>query len=177
MCEIMVFDYDILLKTKRLNMKQSSVLFRTRAIGKIAALSALCFGFLSTLTFAGDAAADARVEAMIKGADAAKLPAAADTKVDFAKDIKPIFKKSCMDCHDADGAMGKFRVDKKETAMKGGESGPAIVAGKSAKSPIVFYVAGLIKDKQMPPKDQGEPLTREQIGLLRAWIDQGAKWE
>jgi len=173
----MVFSYDILLKTKRLNMKQSSVLFRTGTIGKIAVLSALCAGFLSTHTFAGDAVVDAKVEAAIKGADAAKLPAAADRKVDFAKDIKPIFKKSCMDCHDADGAMGQFRVDKKETAMKGGESGPAIVPGKSAKSPIVFYVAGLIKDKEMPPKAQGDPLTKEQIGLLRAWIDQGAKWE
>lgn len=144
----------------------------------MAVLSALCVGFSSALSFAEDAATvDPKVEAILKGADASKLPAASDKKVDFAKDIQPIFKNSCMDCHDADGPMGKFRVDKKETAMKGGESGPAIIAGKSAKSPIVFYVSGLIKGKQMPPKDQGDALTRDQIGLLRAWIDQGAKWE
>jgi mono/diheme cytochrome c family protein len=158
-------------------MRQSSIVLRTRTIGKIAVLSAFCIGILPTLTFAEAPPIDAKVEAILKEADAAKLPAVSDKKVDFTKDIQPIFKKSCIDCHDADGAMGKFRVDKKETAMKGGEKGPAIIAGKSAKSPLVYYVSGLIKDMQMPPKDQGDPLTKDQIGLLRAWIDQGAKWE
>lgn len=119
----------------------------------------------------------AKAEAIIKKAGDVKLPAASDKKVDFAKDIKPIFDKSCMDCHDKSGPMGKFRLDKREEALKGGESGPAIVPGKSDKSPLVYYVAHAIKDLEMPPTDQGDPLTKEQVGLLRAWIDQGAKWE
>jgi len=158
-------------------MKYNSVLLKTGGIGRIAVLSALCVGCFSTLAFADDAAGEAKAAAIIKAADASKLPAVSPKKVSFAKDIQPIFKKSCMDCHDADGGMGGFRVDKKETAMKGGERGPAIIAGKSAKSPVIFYVSGLIKEMQMPPKNQGDPLTKEQIGLLRAWIDQGAHWE
>ncbi len=119
----------------------------------------------------------AKVEAIIKKAGDVKLPPAAEKKVEFTKDIKPIFDKSCMDCHDKSGPMGKFRLDKREEALKGGESGPAIVPGKSDKSPLVYYVAHAVKDFEMPPKDQGDPLTKEQVGLLRAWIDQGAKWE
>jgi mono/diheme cytochrome c family protein len=108
--------------------------------------------------------------------DVSKLPPAATKKVDFAKDIQPIFKKSCIECHESSGAMGGFKLDKKEAAMKGGDSGPCIIPGKSEKSPLIHYVARLVKDMEMPPKDQGEPLTKEQIGLLRAWIDQGANW-
>ncbi len=109
--------------------------------------------------------------------EVSKLPPPADKKIIFGRDIQPIFKKSCLDCHDADGPMGKFRLDKREFALKGGESGVAIKPGKSAESTLIHFVAQLVKDMEMPPKDQGEPLTREQIGLLRAWIDQGAKWD
>lgn len=120
------------------------------------------------------AADDAKKEAA--KVDVTKLPPAATKKVDFAKDIQPIFKKSCIECHESGGAMGGLKLDKKEPAMKGGESGPSIIPGKSEKSILIHYVAGLVKDMEMPPKDQGEPLTKEQIGLLRAWIDQGANW-
>ena len=60
--------------------------------------------------------------------------------------------------------------------MAGGDSGPAIVPGKGAESRLIRYVAGLVEDYQMPPEDAGKPLSSEQIGVLRAWIDQGAKW-
>ena len=60
--------------------------------------------------------------------------------------------------------------------MAGGDSGPAIVPGKGAESRLIRYVAGLVEDYQMPPEDAGKPLSPEQIGVLRAWIDQGAKW-
>jgi hypothetical protein len=115
--------------------------------------------------------------ASIKGLDSSKLPPAVDKKVEFVKDIKPILQKICMDCHDVDGPMGKFRVDKRELVLKGGETGVAIIPGKSAQSPLIYYVSGLVKDMEMPPKDQGDPLTKAQIGLLRAWIDQGAQWD
>lgn len=111
-------------------------------------------------------------QAADKEVDVSKLPPPADKKVDFAKDIHPFLKKACIDCHDASGGSGNFKVDTSENIIKGGEHGPAVIAGKSAKSPLIHYVARLVKDMEMPPKDAGDPLTKEQISLLRAWIDQ-----
>ena len=104
--------------------------------------------------------------------DVSKLPPAAKQKVDFAKDIHPVLKKACQDCHGPDGGSGNFKVDTRENILKGGEHGAAVVPGASEKSPLIHYVAKLVKDMEMPPKDAGDPLTKEQIGLLRAWIDQ-----
>jgi cytochrome c551/c552 len=109
--------------------------------------------------------------------DASKLPPPSTKKIDFAKEIKPLFKKACIDCHDADNPMGGFSLNKRESALKGGEKGLAIIPGKSDKSPIIYYVARQVKELPMPPKDMGDPLTKEEISLLRAWIDQGAKWD
>ena len=108
--------------------------------------------------------------------DPVKLPPASAKKIDFKKDIQPIFAKSCMDCHDSGTGMGGFRLEKREEALKGGDSGKAILPGKSDKSSLIHYVAQLVKDLEMPPKGSGDPLSKDQIGLLRAWIDQGAKW-
>ncbi len=58
----------------------------------------------------------------------------------------------------------------------GGDEGKIIEPGKSAESRLIHLVAGLEEDTVMPPKDKGERLTAAQIGLLRAWIDQGAEW-
>jgi mono/diheme cytochrome c family protein len=118
-------------------------------------------------------AADAAKEPKL--GDASKLPPASTNKVDFAKEIQPIFKKSCLDCHGEDAQMGDYRMDKREAAIKGGASGPAIIPGKSEKSALIHYVARLVKGLEMPP-DEGDRLTKEQVSLLRAWIDQGAKW-
>ncbi|MEQ2006093.1 MAG: DUF1553 domain-containing protein [Limisphaerales bacterium] len=107
--------------------------------------------------------------------DTAKLPPAASRPVDFTKDIKPLFGSKCHSCHGAEKQKGQLRLDRKADALKGGDShAPDIVPGKSAESPLIRFVAGLVPDMKMPPK--GEPLSAEQIGLLRAWIDQGAKW-
>jgi hypothetical protein len=69
-------------------------------------------------------------------------------------------------------------MDTKENVIKGGHDGPGAVVGDSVKSPIVGFAADLVEDYEMPPKDKRDKfpaLTKEQIGLLRAWIDQGAK--
>jgi mono/diheme cytochrome c family protein len=107
-------------------------------------------------------------------ASAAELPAPAKRKVDFVKDIQPILESRCYECHGARKQKAELRWDVKKLALKGGESGPAIVAGKSAESRMIQLVSGINPDLVMPAK--GERLTAEQIGLLRAWIDQGAKW-
>ena len=108
--------------------------------------------------------------------DVSKLPPAAAKKdITFAKDIKPIFEKACFSCHGDEKQKAKLRVDSVEAIKKGSENGEIIVVGNSAKSSLVHTVAGLVEDMMMPPEGKADPLTKEQIGLLRAWIDQGAK--
>lgn len=60
--------------------------------------------------------------------------------------------------------------------MKGGENGVDIFPGDSARSPLIHYVARVVPDMEMPPPGKGDPLTAEQVGILRRWIDQGAEW-
>jgi mono/diheme cytochrome c family protein len=105
----------------------------------------------------------------------AQLPAPANHPIDFAKEIKPIFEASCIKCHGRGRDKGGFHIDTKETLLKGGDSGPAVVPGKSAESELIALVQGIDPDEVMPQK--GTRLTPEQIGLLRAWIDQGLPWD
>ncbi|MEO8426379.1 MAG: DUF1549 domain-containing protein [Verrucomicrobiota bacterium] len=105
---------------------------------------------------------------------AATLPPPADHKINFSQEVKPILEASCVKCHGRGKAKGDFQIDNRETFLKGGESGAAVVLGKSAESRLVELVAGLDPDSIMPKK--GSKLTPAQIGLLRAWIDQGAAW-
>jgi hypothetical protein len=112
--------------------------------------------------------------------DASKLPPASDKKdLTFATDIKPIMEKSCVKCHGSSKQKAKLRLDTLEAALKGGEDGKMIIPGDSAKSPLVFSVAHVgDEDMFMPPpdnKDKIPALTAEQVGVIRAWIDQGAK--
>jgi hypothetical protein len=112
--------------------------------------------------------------------DVNKIPPASDKKgVTFAADIKPIFDKSCVKCHGTEKQKGKLRLDTLEATLKGGEDGKVVQPGKSADSMLVHNVARVgDEDLYMPPpenKDKIPPLTKEEIGLVRAWIDQGAK--
>lgn len=108
--------------------------------------------------------------------DVSKLPPASSKKdLTFAKDILPIFQKSCVKCHGPEKQKGKLRVDTLEATLKGGENGESVIKGNSAKSTLVHTIARLDPDSSMPPDGKGEPLTKEQVGIVRAWIDQGAK--
>ncbi|HSH95213.1 MAG TPA: PSD1 and planctomycete cytochrome C domain-containing protein [Roseimicrobium sp.] len=111
---------------------------------------------------------------LIAWAATPSLPPVASFKIDFARDIQPILSESCYSCHGPKKQEAGFRLDQKDVALKGGDLGVAIVPGKSAESLLIQAVAGLKDDLQMPRK--GAKLTAEQIGLLRAWIDQGAVW-
>lgn len=108
--------------------------------------------------------------------DLSKLPPPSDKKgLTFAKDIKPLFEKSCFKCHGAEKQKGKLRLDSLEATLKGGENGPNVKPGDSKNSTLVHSVARLVEDEAMPPEGKGDPYTKEQVGLVRAWIDQGAK--
>jgi uncharacterized protein DUF1553/uncharacterized protein DUF1549/cytochrome c len=101
------------------------------------------------------------------------LPPAAKTKIDFARDIEPLLARRCFVCHGAAQQMSGLRLDSKDAALKGGASGVDIKPGNSAESRLIRLVAGLEK-KPMPPV--GARLTADEVGLLRAWIDQGVEW-
>ena len=108
--------------------------------------------------------------------DKTKLPPAAKkTGVTFDKDIKPLFEASCVKCHGSEKQKAKLRLDTLPAVMRGGESGKAIEVGKSADSRIIHASSGLDADTAMPPEGKAKPLSPEEIGLIRAWIDQGAK--
>ena len=112
--------------------------------------------------------------------DLSKIPPASDrTGVTYATDIKPILEKSCTTCHGAEKHKGRLRLDALEAVLKGGEDGKVVVPGNSAGSMLVHNIAhaGDPEAYMPPPRNKAgiQPLTKEQIGLIRAWIDQGAK--
>ena len=131
-------------------------------------VTSLCF-FLAVLSIRGASAEGA-----------SKLPpASTQTGVTYTKDIKSIFDASCVKCHGAEKPKGKLRLDSLAGALKGGEDGKVIKPGNSAESTMVKSIAH-VGDPDFfmpPPKNKANigPLTTEQIGLVRAWIDQGAK--
>jgi len=104
----------------------------------------------------------------------AQLPPPAARTVDFTRDIQPLLEASCVKCHGRGKAKGDWRLDTRETLLSPGDSGVAVVSGDSAKSRLIHLVAGTDPDDVMPQK--GTRLTPEQVGLLRAWVDQGAPW-
>jgi hypothetical protein len=102
------------------------------------------------------------------------LPPPAGRAVDFAKDVQPILSDRCYSCHGPEKQKSDLRWDSKASVFKTGEHGPILIPGNSAGSRVIHLVGGLEPDTLMPPK--GERLSAAQIGLLRAWIDQGANW-
>ena len=105
----------------------------------------------------------------------ADMPPAALRSVDFVKDVQPILQAACLKCHGPLRQEGEYRLDVRHVALTGGASyAPNIVPFDSASSPLIQFVAGESDGMQMPSK--GQRLSDEQIGILRAWIDQGATW-
>lgn len=132
-------------------------------------------------------------------------PAAKTTGVTYAKDIRPLFEASCFNCHGEKKQKGDLRLDSLEATLKGGKESKTVIPNESAKSALVFAAARVSDKIAMPPKPKNggpggagktpapdgkdtpggrpqrrggppaKPLTEQQVGLVRAWIDQGAK--
>jgi mono/diheme cytochrome c family protein len=96
-------------------------------------------------------------------------------KVDFVKQVRPIIEQNCVKCHGSEKQKGKLRLDSKEAAMKGGKDGVVIVTGNADKSELVRRITLPKSDDDFMP-NEGDPLAKEQIALLRDWINQGAEW-
>ncbi len=104
---------------------------------------------------------------------AAAFAQGADQKISFSKDIQPVFEKSCWNCHSSAVQLSKLSLATRETALKGGEHGPAIVPGSADKSRLYRLAAGLEK----PSMPIGGKLSAEEIETIKLWIDQGAVWD
>ncbi len=99
--------------------------------------------------------------------------AVAANPVDYAKDVKPLLAENCYKCHGANMQKGGLRLDTAALALKGGDTGTALVPGKGADSLMVKALLGTAADiHRMPFKKP--PLPDDQIALLQTWIDQGA---
>jgi hypothetical protein len=109
--------------------------------------------------------------------DTSKLPPPAAIQIDFSRDVKPILDVSCIRCHGPVKPKSGFRLDGRDSALKGGDNGVDILPGNSTNSPLIHYIAYLVPDMEMPPPDKGRQLTPAQVGMLRAWIDEGLPWD
>ncbi len=96
----------------------------------------------------------------------------ADEAVDYERDIKPVLAERCYACHGALKQESALRLDTVAAVMAGGASGSAVERGRADVSLIVERVSSG-NDDRMPP--EGDPLTRQQLKLLRTWINQGAR--
>jgi len=101
----------------------------------------------------------------------AQVPA----KVDFGRDIQPLLREHCVECHGPAQQMKGLRLDRRRDALPNrvGANGARIVPGDSARSMLVKRLTGTEAGTQMPPAG---PLSESKIQLIQAWIDQGAEW-
>lgn len=101
---------------------------------------------------------------------------AASPRVEYARDVKPIFDTNCVKCHGAEKQKSGYRLDDRAAALSPGDSGERpIVPGHASESLLVKLVEahGAFADKRMPTK--GPPLTADQVATIRKWIDDGAQ--
>ncbi len=96
------------------------------------------------------------------------------TAPDFRRDVEPLLAKRCSPCHNAALSQNGVRFDDREAALAGGYSGPVILPGKPEESKLIQRVTSTKNGFRMPPV--GPPLTPAEIGVLRAWIQNGAEW-
>jgi ankyrin repeat protein/mono/diheme cytochrome c family protein len=101
--------------------------------------------------------------------------AQAPPNVDFARDVQPIFRQHCVECHGPAQQMRGLRLDRRRDAMPNrvGANGSRIVPGNSSASPVYRRLTGEGGVARMPPET---PLSAAQISIIKTWIDQGADW-
>src|SRR3954463_7684622 len=101
------------------------------------------------------------------GALAVANLACASEPVDFAHEIVPILRTHCGQCHTGDKKKGGYSMNTRAALVAGGESGAAVVVGKSGESELIRRVLTRDKDEQMPP--EGPRLSDKETALLKAW--------
>jgi hypothetical protein len=99
--------------------------------------------------------------------------------VDFTSQIQPILQNHCRPCHGPEKQKSDYRLDSRPDALRGGDSGnPAILPGNAQNSPFFHAISGQNPDLAMPPEKSAQKrLSRDQIDLLKTWINEGAPWD
>lgn len=102
------------------------------------------------------------------------LASAADVDEWFERDVRPLLAERCLSCHSSALEVPKanLKLDRRESAMAGGDSGPAIESGKPADSLLIMAVRGEGVNRMPPDK----PLSKPEIATLERWIELGAPW-
>ncbi len=133
-------------------------------LSPLLAVSIAVFGFTSA--FADDEPGPITAEAVTL-----------ERPADFQQDVMPIFRAKCLACHSASVKEGSLILESVEALLKGGDSGPAVVAGKPEES-LLLQLASRTEESFMPPLPNdvnAEPLTPRELGILQLWIQEGAK--
>jgi hypothetical protein len=102
-----------------------------------------------------------------------------DARINFDREIRPIFSNTCFKCHGPDAKQRKahLRLDRHEGMLAELKSGNrAVVPGKSAESALVARITAADPEERMPPPASGKKLSPEQIELLKRWVDEGAEY-
>ncbi len=93
--------------------------------------------------------------------------------VEFVRDVQPILREHCYECHGADKQMNGFRLDRRRDAMRGGTA-HVIAAGSAAASRLYLRLVGDTYGRRMPL--DADPLAPAHIETIQRWIEQGADW-
>ncbi len=101
----------------------------------------------------------------------APLRAQAPATVDFERDVQPILRQNCIGCHGPSQQMNGFRLDRRSAVIRPGLQ--LVTPGNSASSRLYLRLIGSEFGTSMPPTGR---LAAEEIAVLKAWIDQGARW-
>lgn len=96
-----------------------------------------------------------------------------EPKIDFWKDVYPIFEASCLSCHGPRRASAGFRIDRREDYFRTDSGKPLVVPGDSSGSPLTEILSGARKDIAMPDRHR---LPEKQLAVVRDWMDAGAPW-
>jgi mono/diheme cytochrome c family protein len=98
-------------------------------------------------------------------------------KVDFAKQVWPIFIDKCIYCHGPKTKKGKLAMHTEALSLKGGsDDGPLYTPGRGAESPLIVRALTDDEDLIMPPPKEKKKLTEAEIKILTQWVDEGAVW-
>ena len=94
----------------------------------------------------------------------------------FENKIRPVLAERCYGCHSTEAGKDKggLLLDSRDAVLKGGDTGPALVAGDAAKSLLFKAIKRDDPETAMPPKGKAAPLSAEQVADFEAWIKMGA---
>ncbi|RLS56686.1 MAG: hypothetical protein DWH91_05995 [Planctomycetota bacterium] len=115
-----------------------------------------------------------RTAATLCGILTMTAPLLAAPPVDYLQQIRPIFRDHCYECHGPKKQESGLRLDKRQEALAGGNTGPAIVPGDTTSGLLLKFIQTEDPEQVMPPK--GDRLTAKQIELIQQWIKNDAPW-